>query len=136
MTRKLGRMAFLAVAISAVAGVSVGISADDKKLSIEDIMKQGHNKTKGLVKLINDEVKAGKWDAAKKDSTRLKGFGETLGTLKPEKGDEASWKKLTDKYKEQTAAVAAAADKEDAKATTDALGTIGKSCKECHDAHR
>lgn len=136
MIRNLGRAMLFAAAAAALVGTTVGLSAQDaKKYTIEDIMKKGHG-SKGLVKGIAKEVKDGKWDDAKTDAALLKDFGEALGSLKPGKGDEASWKKLSAKYKDSTAAVATAVDKKDAKGANAALGVIGKSCGECHKAHK
>jgi hypothetical protein len=97
-------------------------------------MKVGHAGGKSLISKVKTSVKGGKWDDAKTAADALKVFGEALGKNKPEKGDADSWKKLTDKYKASTAAVAAGAEKMDAKAVTSALGKI--NCKECHDAHK
>lgn len=103
--------------------------------SIKEIMKKGHG-SKGLLDSITASAKAEKWDAAGNDSKLLKEFGESLGTLKPSKGDADSWKKFADKYKEDTAAVAAAVEKKDAKAVADGIGAIKKSCGGCHKAHK
>jgi cytochrome c556 len=138
MVRKLGRVAAGVAAAVGMVVVSAGmLSADDteKNYSIEEIMKKGHG-SKGLLKGITAEVKTAKWDDAKNDAKLLKAFGVALGKNKPPRGAEASWKKLTEQYKENTVAVAKAVDKKDAKATTDALGKIGKSCKGCHDNHK
>ena len=135
MTRKLVRLAVFAAAVVAVVGTTVGLNAQDKKTyTIKQIMKE-HGK-KGAVAALKTEVAEGKWDDAKKDAAKLKEVGEALGTLKAEKGDADSWKKLAAKYKENTAAVAEAVDKKDEKAATAALGKIGGSCKECHSVHK
>ena len=136
MTRKLVRAAVFAAAVAALVGTTVGANAQDKKTySIKEIMKKGHG-AKGLLKGLGTEVKEGKWDDAKTDAALLKEFGEALGTITPEKGEPESWKKLTAKYKENTAAVADAVDKKDAKAAEGALKKIGGSCKECHTPHK
>ena len=54
----------------------------------------------------------------------------------PEKGDAASWKKLTASYKTMMLAIAEGVEKKDAKATNDALAKMQKSCKACHDEHK
>jgi len=130
------------VACAAVGGLALAVSvgsslADDKEKtpSISEIMKKGHG-SKGLLKGIGAEVKAGKWEDAKSDAKLLKAFGEALGKNEPEKGSKESWKKLTDEYKENTAAVAKAADKEDADGVAAGLKKIGGSCKGCHSAHK
>jgi cytochrome c556 len=131
------------VAVLAVGGLAAAVvggeaAADDKKkkeYTISEIMKKGHG-AKGLLKGIGAEVKAGKWDEAKTDAALLKEFGEAIGTLKPEKGDEASWKKQTGIYKDNTAAVYEGVEAKDAKKAGDALKKIGGSCKSCHEAHK
>ena len=143
----MGSMARRVVACVAVGGLALALSvgsssADDKDKTptIKEIMKKGHQGTKSLLKGIAAQAKAGEWEEAQNGAKTLKTFGEALGKNKPEKGGEESWKKLTDKYKENTAAVAEAAEKKDAKAVTDALekvsGTKGANCMECHKAHR
>ena len=136
-TRFTARLAVLTAGFVLAAGVTV---ADDKKedkvpKTISEIMKKGHG-AKGLLKSIGKEVKEGKWDEAKTDAELLKLFGEGLGKIKPEKGTDASWKKLTDKYKDNTAEVYKAVDKKEAPGAESALKKIGSSCKECHDSHK
>lgn len=129
------------VACVAVGGLALAITAgssvahDDKVPSISDIMKKGHG-SKGLLKGIAAEVKAKKWDDASNDAKLLKDFGEALGKNKPEKGSEESWKKLTDEYKKNTAAVAEGVEMKDPEAVTAGLKKIGGSCKGCHSAHK
>ena len=103
--------------------------------SAHDIMKKGHGK-KGLLTQIKDGVKAEKWDDIAKPAAELKKFGEELGKNKPEKGEDASWKKLTGDYKTMMLSIAEGVEKKDAKATNEALGKMSKSCKACHDGHK
>jgi cytochrome c556 len=137
MFKKFRVMTVVALAAFALT-VSVGglIAADDKVPTVSEIMKVGHAGGKSLIAKTKAAVKAEKWDEAKVPADALKVFGEALGKNKPEKGDAESWKKLADKYKASTAAAAAAVEKKDAKAVGEALGKIGTSCKECHDAHK
>ena len=138
MTRKSVALAGTFAAFALTVGLTAEVrtaSAAAKDVTISEIMKKGHG-AKGLLKAIGKEVKEGKWDEAKDDAELLKLFGEGLGKIPPEKGSKESWKKLTDKYKEQTADVYKAVEKKDAKKAGDSLGKIGKSCKECHDAHK
>jgi cytochrome c556 len=104
--------------------------------SIEDIMKKGHAGKKSLLNQIKAGAKEEKWDDIAKPAKDLKKFGEELGMNKPEKGDDISWKKLTQEYATNTTAIADGVEKKDQKATTEALGKMGKSCKACHDSHK
>ena len=137
MFKKFRVMTVVALAAFA-ATVTVGAltAADDKVPTVSEIMKVGHAGGKSLIAKVKTAVKGEKWDDAKVPADALKVFGEALGKNKPEKGDADSWKKLADKYKASTEAAAAAVEKKDAKAATAALGKIGGSCKECHDAHK
>jgi cytochrome c556 len=129
-------VSFLAAAVVVTGLVSAGTAADDKKApSTKQIMKACTGKN-GLCAKTVSLAKDGKWDDAQKSATELKDFGAALAAGKYKKGDAESWKKLTTKFAEQTAAVADAAGKKDAKAVGDAAGAFAKSCKECHDAHK
>jgi cytochrome c556 len=105
-------------------------------VSIHDIMAKGHAGKKSLLSKIKEGVKGEKWDDIAKEAKTFKSYGEDLGKNKPEKGDEASWKKLAEEYKKTTAAIAEGVEKKDQKAATKALETMGKSCKACHDVHK
>ena len=140
--RKLVRAGLFAAAVLGFVLASGTMSAQDKDKkktpSIKEIMKKGHG-SMGLLGGIAKEAKDGKWEDADNDAKLLKEFGEGLGKNKPPKGDDESWKKLTEKYKENTAAVAEAAGKKDKDAVLAALDKIvpkSGSCKECHDAHK
>src|SRR5207253_2447885 len=81
-------------------------SADDKKdekvPTISEIMTKGHKGTDAYIAKIRAEAKAEKWDDAKEHAKTLAFFGENLGKNKPPKGDDKSWKTLTEKYAETT----------------------------------
>ncbi len=141
MVRKITRLAICAAGGLFALTLSIGaLNAEDKKddkvPTVEEIMKQGHSGTKSLKNKIDVAAKAEKWDDAKTSAALLKTFGEALGKNKVEKGDEASWKKLSEKYAKTTADISAGVEKKDAKAVSTALGALGKSCKECHDVHK
>lgn len=110
---------------------------DDKVPDIHDIMTDVNGK-KGLVAQVKSSAKQGNWDEAKEKAKKLKELGEAIGKNKPPKGDEESWKKLTKKYAEETAAIAAAAEKQDALDVDKAAATFAnqKNCATCHNAHR
>lgn len=136
-TRTICRAALLAVGMTALAGA---VTAQDKKQpevpkTIKELMKKGHG-AKGPLKSIAKEAKDGKWDDAKTNAELLKLFGENLYKLDPPMGSKESWKKLTDKYEEQTGNVYKAVDKKDVKKTEETLKKLGGGCKECHDAHK
>ena len=137
MFKKFRVMTVVALVAFAVT-VTVGglTAAEDKVPTVSEIMKLGHAGGKSLIAKVKTAVKGEKWDDAKVPADALKVFGDALGKNKPEKGDADSWKKLTDKYKTNTAAAAAGVEKKDAAAVTAALGKIGGSCKECHDSHK
>ncbi len=103
--------------------------------SVHDIMKKGHGK-KGLLNQIKDGVKTEKWDDLAKPAAELKKYGADLGKNQPDKGEDASWKKLSGEYKTMMLAIADGVEKKDAKATNEALTKMNKSCKACHDGHK
>lgn len=135
MLRKTVRAAVMAVGLAAGAFTLQVVAADDVP-SIHDIMEEGHSGKKSYMAKVVAAVKDGKLDDAAAPAKKLAANGAALGKNKPEKGDAASWKKLSELYAEQTAAVSAAAGKKDAAATTAALDALKKSCKACHDAHQ
>lgn len=109
---------------------------DDKLPDISEIMKKGHAKSDGYIAKIKGAAKDGKWDDATMYAKDLNILGAALGKNKPTKGDEKSWKTLTDKYATNTKAALEGAEKKDAKAVNSALGAIGMSCGGCHKAHK
>lgn len=133
--------AVLSVGALAVLFTVGGAAAQDKdkkekkKYETSEIMKKGHG-AKGLLKGLKEQIKGEKWDDAKTDAELLKAFGEALGENDPPKGDAKSWKALSKKYKENTEAVYKGVEKKDGKAATESLDKIGKSCMECHKAHK
>lgn len=140
LRRVLGLMAVGVLA----AGFTAGAEAqDDKKedkkvdpLTAHTIMHEGHMGKKSLLNVIKAGVKDEKWDDIEKPAKRVKEFGAALGKVKPEKGSDESWKKLTAEYKKTTAAIAEGVEKKDQKKSNDALGKMFKSCKACHDEHK
>jgi cytochrome c556 len=143
MVRKLIRVALcgalgvlamtLAVGTAATAGQK---DKDDKVPTISEIMTQGHKGTDSFLAKLKSEVKGEKWDDATTNAKALAVFGEALGKNKPPKGDEKSWKALTEKYAKNTKAVLTAVEKKDAAAANKALAAIGSSCGGCHKAHK
>jgi hypothetical protein len=140
MLRKFIRAGlFAALGLMAVVlAYGAGFAADDKKEekvpTISEIMTKGHKGTDAYIAKIRSEAKGEKWDDAKEHAKTLAFFGENLGKNKPPKGDEKSWKTLTEKYADTTKAVLKATEDKDAKAVNKALGAI--NCGECHKAHK
>jgi len=134
MANKLVRASVLAIGL-ALGSAAIAASKPDVP-SVEDIMSEAHNKKKGVTPKVEAAVKDGKWDDAAKASDRLKVLGEALGKNAPAKGSKESWKKLSDEYKANTAAIDAGVKKKDAKAAQDALAKLAKACEVCHEAHR
>ncbi len=145
MVRKLIRVAFSAALGVLAMTLAYGTAAtagqeqkdkEDKIPTISEIMSQGHKGTDSFLAKIKGEVKGEKWEDATTHAKALAVFGEALGKNKPSKGDEKSWKNLTEKYATNTKAVLTAVEKKDAKAANTALGAIGMSCGGCHKAHK
>ena len=138
MTRKSVALAGTFAAFALTVGLTAEVrtaSAAAKDVTISEIMKKGHG-AKGLLGAIDAGAKKGDWKEIEDDAKLLKEFGEAIGTLKPKKGDADSWKTQAEKYKTNTAAVAAGVDKKDAKAVSDGIAAIKGSCKECHTPHK
>jgi len=110
--------------------------AADETYSIEEIMEYNHSGKKALTNKVTLAVQAGKWDEALPAAKKMKLLGAALGKNPCPSGDASSWEKLTMRYAEHTAAIAAAVEKKDAKLATAAIATLKQSCKTCHDAHR
>ena len=136
MLRKLGRATVLAVGLVIGLGTLAVANNADEVPAIDEIMSEAHNKKRGLQPKLDAAVKAGKWDEAAKPATRLKELGEALAKNKPHQGPDASWKKLSSQYKQQTAEIADAVQKKDQAKAQTLLGKFGKSCDACHEVHR
>jgi len=138
MAQKWIRMALLAAFAVVVVAASVvpSVVAQDKKASIKEIMTAGHKGDDALFNKVKGAVKAGKWEDAQTAAKTLAENGAKLVKTTAKRGDKDSWDALAKKYAENTKALADATDKKDADATKTAIGSIGGSCKECHDAHR
>ena len=124
-----------AVALSYGTAVTAGQKdKDDKVPDISEIMLKGHKGTDAYINRIKEAAKAEKWEDAQKYAKTLAFFGENLGKNKPPKGDDKSWKMMTDKYAETTKAVYKATEDKDAKAVNTNLGAI--DCRGCHGKHK
>jgi hypothetical protein len=136
MLRKLGRVAMLTVGLAIWFGTLSAANNTDEIPAIDEIMSEAHNKKRGLQPKLDAAVKAGKWDEAAKPSARLKELGEALAKNKPHQGPEASWKKLSTQYKQQTAEIAEAVQKKDRVKAEALLTKFSKACDACHEVHR
>lgn len=124
-----------AVTLSYGSAATPGQKDKDEKIpDISEIMLKGHKGADAYMARIRDAAKNSKWEDAQKYAKSLNFYGESLGKNKPPKGDEKSWKMMTEKYAEATKAVLKATEDKNAKAVTTGLGGI--DCKGCHSKHR
>ena len=108
---------------------------DAKVASIETIMKEAHGED-GLRAKIKTAVKEKKWDDAKKEAEAWTKLAADLGKNKQPKGEDASWKKMTEAYEKSIKTLATAIKDEKASDVKTAEAAIGKSCGSCHKAHK
>src|SRR5262245_51388720 len=110
MLRTIGKRVGLVTAGVITLMLTVGVrAADDEKdkvPTVAEIMEEGHSGKKSLLRKIGDAVDESKTAAVEKEGKRLKELGEALAKNKQPKGSDASWKKLTEQYKKETAALA------------------------------
>jgi hypothetical protein len=114
----MGVLAFLGLVLSTATG------ADDKDLTIKQIMKKGHD---GKPKLC-EKVATGK--ASKEEKQELLDLYVALAKTKPPAGDADAWQKKCDAL----VAAAKACVAED----KDGPGALKKAvaCKACHEEHK
>lgn len=124
-----------AAALFALAGGGAS-TAQDKKVSIGEIMQAGHGKTDPLLGKVIGAVKGGNWADATAAAKSLDTNAGLLGKAMPKRGEAASWTKLTDGYHKHTSALLAATEKKDAAAAKESIGAIQGACMECHKAHK
>jgi cytochrome c556 len=130
----------LVVALIPVGAVAVGAFQDDEKTpDTETIMKGLFSKKAGKFgTVLKKQVAASpvEWEEVQKTTEDIAKYGKALGKNEPEKGSKESWKKLTDKFAENTKKLDEAADAKDLDKVKDAQKAIGGSCKSCHDVHK
>ncbi len=138
MTKTFVRVAFTAAAAAGVFVVlgAAPTTAQEKGLTIKDIMKAGHGGSNSLLKQVIFTSKEGKWDAAVAAAKSLDSNAALLHKGTPAKGSAESWEKLASGYHKNTKALLAATEKKDADAVKAAVGTLTNSCGACHDEHR
>ena len=112
-------------------------AADDKIADIETIMKKNNGK-KGNQKMVGEALKAKevKWEDVAKLTKDYSKLAADLPKNKVDKGDKASWDKLSKSYADEAKKLDDAAGKKDLDAAKAAHAVLGKSCKACHDAHK
>lgn len=122
--------------VAFVLAGSTPVSADDKNLTNEEIMKKLHGKN-GSHKLIGKALEAGPdWDTITKHAKIYADLAALLPKNKPEKGDSASWQKLSQAYAKEAKALSDAAGKKDANQVKEVFGRLKESCDTCHENHR
>jgi cytochrome c556 len=123
--------------VAFVLAGSTPVNADDKTPSIEDIMKKINGKN-GSHKLIEKALKEDKpdWDTIGKHAKIYADLSALLEKDKPEKGDVASWKKLSQAYAKDAKELSAAAAKKDTNKAKEVFGKLKDSCEACHEVHR
>ena len=125
----------VAMAIAYGSAASAGQKDKDEKVpDISEIMIKGHKGTDAYIAKIKGAAKDDKWEDAEKYAKTLAFFGENLGKNKPPKGDDKSWKTLTDAYAATTKVVYKGTMDKDLKAVNKGLGGI--NCGTCHKAHK
>jgi cytochrome c556 len=133
MNRLFALTSMLAVAIIAS---TTGARADDKDVSIKDIMTKAHKGGDAILKKAGAAAKDKDFDKLSDNAKELVKLGKDLGKAKPPKGDEKSWKKLTGTYLKDAESLEKAAKDKDAEAAGKSLNGLNTSCKACHTAHR
>jgi len=138
MTKTFVRVAFTAAVAAGVFVVLGGAptAAQEKGLTIKDIMKAGHGGTDPLLKQVIFASKEGKWDAAVAAAKSLDSNAALLHKATPGKGGADSWEKNAGGYHKNTSALVAAAEKKDADGVKTVVGAITSSCKACHSSHK
>jgi cytochrome c556 len=133
MMRFSVKMAVAAVLVGAVAYFGSASAADDVK-DVKGCMAF-QNKVRGdLGKMVKS--KDPKWDEVQKSTKDWVKVAESIGSFKPPKGTDDSWKEQTGKYLTNVKNVDAAAEKKDADGVSKGLATIMGSCAGCHSQHR
>jgi cytochrome c556 len=122
--------------VAFVLAGSSPVSADDKNPTTEEIMKKINGKN-GSHKLIAKALEAGPdWDTITKHAKIYADLAAQLEKNKPEKGDAASWKKLSQAYAQEAKALTDATAKKDTEKVKEVFGKLKESCDTCHENHR
>ncbi|MBO0698742.1 MAG: cytochrome c [Zavarzinella sp.] len=127
------KMGLLAVIAAGVAYLGSTAAAEEVKPENIKGCMVCQNKFR---KEIGAQAKKGNWESVQKQAKDWVDVAKVLGTQKPPKGDEKSWKDQTDKYLSSVQTIETAAEKKDADGVNKGLQTIGASCMGCHSKHR
>jgi len=112
------------------------VSADDKEITIKDIMTKAHKGGNSVLRKADKAAKSKDFEDLSKEAKTLVKLGEDLSKAKPEKGEDSSWKKLTSAYVKNAKALESAAKDKDLDGVTNSLKALTTSCKRCHDTHK
>ena len=111
--------------------------------SISDVMVVAHSGKMSLLTELKEAMKDTgpsldkEWKAVKARGAVLATLvTNVLGTQKPKKGSESSWKKQVASYAGAAKKLAAAASEQDLTAARAAVNTLKKSCSGCHKPHK
>ena len=121
---KMHYLAIAAVVLGLAAVMTITVSADDKKMTIKEIMEKAHKGKESPVQTVI---------AGKADEKMLKEFltyYKAMGDQKPPKGDEAAWKKKTAALVDATQALI------DKKPGAQESFKLAVDCKACHTDHK
>jgi cytochrome c556 len=112
--------------------------ADEKVISIEEVMKEAHNGPKSILTQLNKQLRTGEpdWIAIEKNTNRLLILAMALGKNEPPKGEKASWTKLTKQYLGNAKKLNQEVADHDKAAAIATRAKLGGSCTACHRLHR
>ena len=124
----------LAVMAASFAYLDTASAADEDVKDVKGCMAF-QNKVRGdLGKMAS--AKTPDWDEIQKETKNWVKVSESIGSFKPPKGDDASWKEQTDKYKVNVKAVDEAATKKSSEDLKKGLAAVQASCGGCHGKHK
>jgi len=127
----------LVLLVGLAAGVAYlgSATAGEEKVKPQDIKgcMAFQNKVR---KDLAAQAKKGNWEDIQKQTEEWLDVAKTLSSQKPPKGDEKSWKEITEKYSATVKSIDEAADKKDAAGLNKGLAAVGTMCQGCHSKHR
>jgi cytochrome c556 len=128
------------VKIALMAGLAAGLVYLGSAAAADEVKPENikgcmafQNKVR---KNIGAQAKKGDWESVQKQTKDWLEVAKVLGSQKPPKGDEKSWKELTDKYAATVKSIDEAAEKKDADGVSKGLATVGNMCGACHGKHK
>jgi cytochrome c556 len=110
----------------------------DKDDSVKDIMGRLHKGDDAIRPTIENDLKADTldWSAIQKLTKQYLDGAEAVSKKDPPLGEKDSWAKLTKIYIAGAKDLNDAAKQKDRAKTVAAEDKLGKSCGDCHTAHR